>query len=121
MLQLLESAEVRDVLATGGVQFEQIRRMGPFGGVALQLQGLVQKGFNKVRANSTCAIVSVHEWKLTVYQLAPSKPGACCCTAESEGLDTAPNELPHVQHVYSGMLQQLQDNANRLLPYSHYV
>lgn len=48
VLQLLESAEVRDVLATGGVQFEQIRRMGPFGGVALQLQGLVQKGFNKV-------------------------------------------------------------------------
>lgn len=48
VLQLLESAEVRDVLATGGVQFEQIRRMGPFGGVALQLQGIMQKGFNKV-------------------------------------------------------------------------
>ncbi len=48
VLQLLETAEIRDVLATAGVQFEQLRRMGPFGGVVLQLQGIMQKGF-KVR------------------------------------------------------------------------
>ena len=45
MLQLLEKAEIRDVLATAGVQFEQLKRMGPFGGVVLQLQGIMQKGF----------------------------------------------------------------------------
>ena len=45
VLQLLEKAEIRDVLATAGVQFEQLKRMGPFGGVVLQLQGIVQKGF----------------------------------------------------------------------------
>lgn len=45
VLQLLETAEIRDVLATAGVQFEQLRRMGPFGGVVLQLQGIMQKGF----------------------------------------------------------------------------
>jgi len=45
VLQLLEKAEIRDVLATAGVQFEQLRRMGPFGGVVLQLQGIMQKGF----------------------------------------------------------------------------
>ena len=48
MLQLLEKAEIRDVLATAGVHFEQMRRMGPFGGVVLQLQGIMQKGFTKV-------------------------------------------------------------------------
>ena len=47
-LQLLEKAEIRDVFATAGVQFEQLKRMGRFGGVALQLQGLMQMGFNKV-------------------------------------------------------------------------
>ena len=51
VLQLLEKAEIRDVLATAGVQFEQLKRMGPFGGVVLQLQGIVQKGF-KVSAPS---------------------------------------------------------------------
>ena len=50
VLQLLETAEMRDVLATAGVQFEQLRRMGPFGGVVLQLQGIMQKGF-KVSPN----------------------------------------------------------------------
>lgn len=45
VLQLLETAEIRDVLPTAGVQFEQLRRMGPFGGVVLQLQGIMQKGF----------------------------------------------------------------------------
>ena len=46
--QLLESAEVRDVLATAGLPFEQIERMGPFGGVVLQLQSIVQEGLNEV-------------------------------------------------------------------------
>ena len=49
VLQLLETAEMRDVLATAGVQFEQLRRMGPFGGVVLQLQGIMQKGFKVSR------------------------------------------------------------------------
>ena len=54
VLQLLEKAEIRDVLATAGVQFEQLRRMGRFGGVALQLQGIMQKkGFNKVSPVAT--------------------------------------------------------------------
>ena len=48
VLQLLEKAEIRDVLATAGVQFEQLKRMGRFGGVVLQLQGIMHKGFNKV-------------------------------------------------------------------------
>ena len=57
VLQLLESAEVRDVLATAGLPFEQIQRMGPFGGVVLQLHSIVQKGFNKVsmRRPTRCA------------------------------------------------------------------
>ena len=53
MLQLLEKAEIRDVLATAGVQFEQLKRMGAFGGVVLQLQGIMQKGFNKVTLTSS--------------------------------------------------------------------
>lgn len=48
VLQLLEKAEIRDVLATAGLQFEQLKRMGRFGGVVLQLQGMVQKGSTKV-------------------------------------------------------------------------
>lgn len=51
VLQLLEKAEIRDVLATAGVQFEQLKRMGRFGGVVLQLQGIMYKGFNKVRCS----------------------------------------------------------------------
>lgn len=48
VLQLLQKAEIRDVFATAGVQFEQLKRMGRFGGVVLQLQGLMQKGLSKV-------------------------------------------------------------------------
>lgn len=48
VLQLLEMAEIRDVFATAGVQFEQLKRMGRFAGVVLQLQGMMQKGFSKV-------------------------------------------------------------------------
>ena len=48
VLQLLEKAEIRDVFATAGVQFEQIKRMGRLAGVVLQLQGMMQKGFSKV-------------------------------------------------------------------------
>ncbi len=36
VLQLLEKAEIRDVLAAAGVQFEQLKRMGPFGGVVFK-------------------------------------------------------------------------------------
>ncbi|KAL0035255.1 hypothetical protein WJX79_008828 [Trebouxia sp. C0005] len=57
VLQLLETAEIRDVLATAGVQFEQLRRMGPFGGVVLQLQGIMQKGFKTVDPDADTAVV----------------------------------------------------------------
>lgn len=72
MLQLLQEAEIRDVFATAGVQFEQLKRMGRFGGVALQLQGMMQKGFRKV---SCCYPTRQSFMHLTV------NCQTCCCIA----------------------------------------
>ncbi len=76
VLQLLETAEIRDVLATAGVQFEQLRRMGPFGGVVLQLQGIMQKGFkvSPYRLHYTQYSTIMHTMQQSTGQNAAQKP-----------------------------------------------
>ena len=80
VLQLLEKSEIRDVLATAGVEFEQLKRLGRFGGVVLQLQGMMQKGFKTVCCSlSPCPTCILYPQALVRPQssVLPAKCQAC--------------------------------------------
>ncbi|DBB09212.1 TPA: hypothetical protein ACH3X3_007798 [Trebouxia sp. C0006] len=105
VLQLLETAEIRDVLATAGVQFEQLRRMGPFGGVVLQLQGIMQKGFKTVDPDADTAVVCT-DGVCRLVPVASLKRGSTpTVQARSQSM---PNGRPSGSHSGSSARQRTQ-------------